>query len=823
MKQRKIDITNPHYYPEKLKRKLDKLRYAPATFVVAPSGYGKTTVLRDFFEADVFKGTSVYWFTAADEAPSSAFRRLCRKIEKIDRNAGELLIKIKLPNSVNIGEAIEALNSIRCTHESYLVIDNFQLIQELLPPAFFTALFEHRDEKLHIIFVTQMLKRNMHAAITGKGFLHIGAADLRLSAEEIRCYYSLAEVDISPEDAQMVANYTEGWIIAVYLQLCAFREKGKLSDTVGILALMDALVWTTLTEKQKTFLLYLSPFEIVTIHQACTLNNLSTLPEYASNALSIPFIHYDSAGQQYELHSILTDLLIQKCKERGAVFERECLLRAGDFCRAQGEAAEALGFYAQIKDYERMLSTDISHMTLEMIGNKPFSELAYDIVNNCPLKIKKKYILSMLQIAWTLCMAGMKDQFHMVMEELHEMDELHKDTKLMGEWLLLSSYRSFPCITEMTSVLKQAVPFLKGKCSRVILPTVPWCFGNYSYMTVFHANSGEAEQEAYDLEEYIAIYSRLTNGHGSGADVSFRAELAYHRGDISTAEILCYKASFIAESNKQNIVQLGVTMYLAEIALHKGDASGWQNAIASMERASTFPGQDTFVSRRALDIIRGILLNELGEQNSISDWLKKADFEGYSYIDPMVGNALFVKLNYLLHKGEHPRVIGAGQAILEKNILKNPYRKSFLCLVMAASYSAMKNYKQAAPLVENAAELLLPDGLVFPLATYSLSIGEWVGEIIDRKYPQLYREFQAVRERFAMGWTALHEVMTFEEIPSDLTPREYEVAKLASMGLHNNEIAKELSVTESTVRAHLRVVFQKLQIDRRAKLAEKLK
>jgi LuxR family maltose regulon positive regulatory protein len=65
--------------------------------------------------------------------------------------------------------------------------------------------------------------------------------------------------------------------------------------------------------------------------------------------------------------------------------------------------------------------------------------------------------------------------------------------------------------------------------------------------------------------------------------------------------------------------------------------------------------------------------------------------------------------------------------------------------------------------------------------------------------------------------------MTPEEFPPDLTPREYEVAKLAAEGLHNGEIARRLVVTESTVRAHMRTIFQKLDIDRRAKLAEKLK
>ena len=122
----------------------------------------------------------------------------------------------------------------------------------------------------------------------------------------------------------------------------------------------------------------------------------------------------------------------------------------------------------------------------------------------------------------------------------------------------------------------------------MILPTVPWCFGNFCPLGEFHVEPGEVEQEADDLEEYITIYSKLTNGHGSGADALFRAELAYHRGDISEAEILSYKAVFLAESNRQNIVRFGATLYLADVALNKRDTAGWQHAIGSMERAASF-------------------------------------------------------------------------------------------------------------------------------------------------------------------------------------------------------------------------------------------
>lgn len=824
--------TEPHYYSDRLKHKLAKMRFAPAIVVEAPSGYGKTTAIRDYLEAGLPQGTPVYWFTATNEAPTASFRRFCREIEKIDRHAGERLLKIGLPNAATIGEAMDALRSIRCLHETYLVLDNFQFLDGVLPPAVVTALLEHGSQNLHVLVVTQMLKRNMLAALMGHGVLHIGTADLRLGAEDIRRYWALANVSITPSDAQDVARYTEGWIIAVYLQLRAFQETGTFSDTSGILALMEHLVWDRLTEEQQVFLLHLSPFETVTVQQASYLMGCDELPEYAWAALASPFIQYNPAERHCELHSILTDLLAQKRGERGAEFERRCLLQAGDFCRDDGQTAVALSFYARIKDYEQMLSLDLSHMTFETINGAPFAELALDIAKNCPSDLKKAHGLNMLRIAWVLLTFRMNDEFDVLMDELYTMlgisdqvlphrPDRNADSQLIGEWMLLSSFRSFPHLDEMTAVLRQAALFLGDRCSKVILPTALWCFGNYSPLTEFYTASGKADYEAEALEKYIAIYSRLTNGHGSGADALFRAELAYQRGDLSDAEILAYKATFIAESKQQSVVQLGASILLAHIALHKADAAGWQRAIASMERAASFDYQNTFVIRSLLDIIRGVLLNEFQNQTSIADWLKNADFAGRCLSPAMTNSALFVHLSFLMHEGEFARVIGTLQAAWPR--LLSPYGNLFAYFVMAISHMSLGNRAQAAEFLELAARGALPDGLVSPFAAYSRLLGDLVDEVIGRDYPALLDKFSAVRQRFSGGWSTLREALFSGELPPDLTEREYEVAKLAAEGLRNSEIAEKLVVTESTVRTHLRTIFQKLQIDRRARLAEKLK
>ncbi|MEN6325733.1 MAG: LuxR C-terminal-related transcriptional regulator [Syntrophomonas sp.] len=814
----------PHYYSDRLIRKLHELRLAPAAVVEAPSGYGKTTAVRDFLAREIPPNIPVYWFTAMDETPAAGYRRLCREIGKIDHSAGERLLRVDFPNAATIGEACDALRSIQCGNEAYLVIDNFQYLQNALLPDFFTALIEHGGKGLHIIMVTQMLKRKMLGITAGHGVLHIISADLRLDGDDITSYFALAGVSITREEAQEVARCSEGWIIAVYLQLCAFRDTGTFSNT-AILSLMEHLVWDALTIDQQTFLLRLSPFEVVTMQQACTLSGCDALPEYAREVLGNPFIRYAPAERRYELHGILTELLVQKRKERGRDFEYRCLLRAGDYCRDQGITDKAFGLYAQIRDYERMLSLDLSHLILEDIGNTPFYELALNIACNCPYDLKKDNLLAMLRIAWALLTAGFNAEFDVLMEELRGMLEENgseENSLLCGEWLLLSSWRRLPRLDEMTGLLQQAAPLFNGTCSRVILPTAPWCFGDYSQLAVFHSIPGEADREAEALQKYIALYSRLTNGHGSGADVLFSAELAHYRGNLNEAETLAYKASFLAESKQQSMVQLGAALHLAEIAVEKNDLAGWQNAISSMEQAASYPGQNNFVLRSAVDMLQALLLNELQHQNRIADWLKKGETAG-RLLPAMERNVLFVRLGYSMHEGEFARLTGMAEAGREALRPGDVLTDILLSLLAAVGHISLGNAFQAEKVLGHAAEKALADDLVYLLAVYYWMLQGLPEALIRKQYSAHLAPFIEIKERFISGFTALHDDLMSDQLPGGLTAREREVALLAAQGLRNSEIARQLMVTENTVRFHLRIVFQKLDIDRRARLAEKLK
>lgn len=55
-----------------------------------------------------------------------------------------------------------------------------------------------------------------------------------------------------------------------------------------------------------------------------------------------------------------------------------------------------------------------------------------------------------------------------------------------------------------------------------------------------------------------------------------------------------------------------------------------------------------------------------------------------------------------------------------------------------------------------------------------------------------------------------------------LTPREYQVALLVSRGLSNKEVARELGVSDGTVKLHVHNIFQKVGARNRYGLIQRM-
>lgn len=815
----------PHYYSDRLLKKLGRLRQKTAAAVEAPSGYGKTTAVREYLESSLPQDTPVFWFTAADEEPLSAYRRLCREIEEIDAGAGSRLMEIGLPSAATIGEICGILLEIRCQSETWLIIDNFQLLLDLLPFSFISSLLTHGEERLHVVLITQILRRDLLAFLHRHGIVYITQSDLSFSSEDIRKYYRLAGVEISDKEAAFVEHNTGGWIAAVYLHLRALLEHGRFLDTSGILSLMEHLVWNELNEAQQMSMLRISPFKTVTAQQAAFLCKCDALTEDMRQALKIPFVRFDSTEYRYELHELLSQLLCKKRRERGADFDRECVIRAGDLCRDEGQSLRAMEFYIQAGDFGRILSLDISSFYTETVGRTPFYKLALRIACYCPQDVMKEHLLSALQVSYTVLAAGKEDEFSLLLDKLLPLltGETEETSWLLADWTLLSSYRCFPDTERMTVVLKQAAELFRGRRSRVIFPDSPWCYIVVAPFFIFHASLDGAEQEAAKLEEYFSLYAGMTGGHGAGADILFRVERAYYSCSFQEAEILAYKAAFAAQSRKQEIIRLTATFYLAWLAAQKNDSAGWRSAFAALTGISEDIFRRNFLLPSSVDTIRSVLLSELGMGDSETPlWLKEGDFpeerlQSFEFL------SIILHLGVLMNQKDFLRLVGTAEALYPKGIQLRRFGDVFPALITAAGYAGLGRREEAAGLIRRAAAFLLPGGLYVQLVVYDLLTDGLVEECIGQDFPEYLKAFCEKRASMQEALRSVYPEFSDGEPAEALTVREREVAVLAAAGFSNEEIAGRLCLTVNTVRAHLRSVFRKLDIDRRMKLTEKLR
>ena len=129
---------------------------------------------------------------------------------------------------------------------------------------------------------------------------------------------------------------------------------------------------------------------------------------------------------------------------------------------------------------------------------------------------------------------------------------------------------------------------------------------------------------------------------------------------------------------------------------------------------------------------------------------------------------------------------------------------------------------------------LEPTRLRLDLARARLLFGEWLrreGRRVDartelRSAHEMFRDFGmdafAERARVELEATGQRARKRTVDTWDQLTPQEAEVARLASLGKTNREIAAQLFISPRTVEYHLGKAFRKLDATSRTQLARRL-
>lgn len=813
---------NIHYFSSKLRDKMDQIKNIPTTIIEAPSGYGKTTTVRAFLSNLPTDGIHLFWFTAEEEPAEKGWERFCKEIEKFDSLAGVELLNFGFPDEDTVGEVAQIFRTLTCDREIFLVADNFHLLQEKIPQGVWLSLMEHEDPKLHFIILTQILSNKGSNIVGNSNVLFINTNDLRLSKDDIQKYYSLAGIEVSEEQVNKLDSYTSGWIIALYLQLINYLEWGCFSYTSHISNLIEDIFWAKLNGAERDLLLSLSQFKSFTIRQANYMLGLEKMPNLAKNLVkNNAFLQYDDINHQYYFHTILLEFLKIKFEEKDEAYQISVLNKSGEWCKSIGENLMAFKFFYSLKDYERILSLNISDIELSQTDETGFYETIIDIINKCPYEIKCKYPLTFIQIALELFGAGFYEEFGQLCYEIEimignaELSQIEKN-KLYGELSLLSSFSQFNDIEKMCLADKKAYELLNG-CASTISITEPWTFGSPSVLYMFHREAGSLAKEVDCMYESLPYYSKLTKGHGTGADIVMKAEMLLYQGELEEAELLSHKAVYIAKLNNQDSIFLCSLMLLARIYILNEDFNGFDDCINQLEECLKNSSKKS--NRMTVDIIKAFLSNALGEPDAVPEWIKLGDINQKRLFDVAIPFAQMVYFKNRLLQKDYKWIIALSDEFLNNcEMLHFLLPQIYIKIYTAVAYYSLGNTEKALILLKSAYSLAIPDKLYLPFAENSESIGPLLSEVFIGQSSNAFTLINKLSTQYRKGKAIIHDKCYKAELPLGLTEREFEIAKLASVGFQNKEIAEKLFLSENTVKQYLKNIFIKLNIKKRSSL-----
>src|SRR5215471_3713241 len=294
------------------------------TLVCAPAGYGKTTLLAQWCQAQ--PGGSSAWVNLdkGDSDPVRFWTYLICAIAGIEPAVGRTSLQALSPQPDRlIGEALPRLLSEldEETREIALVLDDFHLCENEAVAGSLAFFAEHKPARVQVVVSCRSDPRLPLGRLRANGqLLEIRAEDLRFDDREAEAFFTLAGIGgLSSGDIQSLSQRAEGWPAALRLAailLPAYEDRsGFARDFAGsnrqLADYMVTDVLAALPEAARAFLLRTCVLERLTAPLCDALTGAAgsgvILRELSRAGLFITPV--DATAEWYRYHQLFSGAL----------------------------------------------------------------------------------------------------------------------------------------------------------------------------------------------------------------------------------------------------------------------------------------------------------------------------------------------------------------------------------------------------------------------------------------------------------------------------------------------------------------------------------
>ena len=339
--------------------------------VSAPAGFGKSTILAQWLDAEPAAGTterSAAWLSLDrdDDDPASFWTYVITALRKAVPGIGETALGL-LPQPTLIQTVLTTLlNDLGSLEkDAVLVLDDYHVINSREVHEGMAFLIDHLPSRLHVVIASRADPALPLARLRARGDLvETRAAELRFTPDEALAYLNgVMGLRLTAADMAVLEGRTEGWIAA--LQLAALSMQGR-DNKAGFIAgfggddryILDFLVEEVL-QRQPTriqaFLLQTSVLGRLSgpLCDAVTGQGDGKATLEALDRGNLFLVPLDDRRRWYRYHHLFADVLHARLLDEQPDGPPELHRRASVWHEQNGDLSEAIRHALAGEDFDR--------------------------------------------------------------------------------------------------------------------------------------------------------------------------------------------------------------------------------------------------------------------------------------------------------------------------------------------------------------------------------------------------------------------------------------------------------------------------------------
>ncbi len=171
---------------------------------------------------------------------------------------------------------------------------------------------------------------------------------------------------------------------------------------------------------------------------------------------------------------------------------------------------------------------------------------------------------------------------------------------------------------------------------------------------------------------------------------------------------------------------------------------------------------------------------------------------------------------YLL--GNYERSLGIADMILALCPEDYPVAMIYVHIISAMDLMSLMRVDEAKKRLAKAWDIASKDGFIEPFGEHHGLLQGLIEVFFKKDHPEDYENIIKITYEFSAGWRKIHNPAMGADVADNLTTMEFTIAMLYNRGWTIKEISSHMDVSERTVKNHLSVIYEKLNITSRKEL-----